>query len=143
MIAYREMLFQLTLITNAIRYFQGDLIGATLGSKIGYHTLTDVPGYFGVVLNPALSDMLPPWPRDDSCMYNRVTIHDAQGLKIRDEHLSGEKGDAISLEDGLSWWGLIRNYVLVENSPYPRLVTMREHYRDYIDDIEAKWQQVN
>ena len=141
---YRPMLFQLTLVVNAIRYFRGELVGACLESGIGYHTLTDVPGYYGVALNPALGDMLPPMPRDDSTLFNRITIHDRAGLNVRTEHLYDREGSScISEQDALWWWEWIREYVLVNETPYPRLKAMRDLYMDYINDIESKWALAN
>lgn len=144
MIAYREMLFQLTLIVNATRYFRGELAGSSLEIKNGHQTITDVPGYYGVVLNPALGDMLPPWPQEDSALYNRVPIHGRQGLIERTEYqYARDGGSSISEQDALWWWEWIREYVLVNETPYPRLKAMRDHYMDYIQDIEAKWQLAN
>lgn len=144
MIDYRPMLFQLTLIVNAIRYFRGELVGSSLDSRIGHHTITDVPGYYGVVLNPALGDMLPPWPPEDSALYNRVPIHSRQGLIERTEYQYDRNGgSSISEQDALWWWGWIREEVMVNETPYPRLKAMRDHYMSYIIEIEALWQSVN
>lgn len=141
---YRQMLFQLTLIVNAIRYFRGELIGACFESRIGHHTLTDVPGYYGVALNPSLGDMLPPLPPNDSALFNRITIHDKTGLNLKTEHLFGDGNrNDISEQDALWWWGQIREYVLAKDTPYPRLTSMCDLYMDYIDGIEEKWQAIN
>lgn len=141
---YRSMLFQLTLIVNAIRYFRGELVGSSLDSKIGHHTITDVPGYYGVVLNPALGDMLPPWPPEDSALYNRVPIHGRQGLIERTEYLYDREGSSsISEQDALWWWEWIREYVMVNETPHPRLKAMRDLFMDHILDIEQKWQDAN
>ena len=140
---YRPMLFQMTLIINAIRFFRGEIHGEILGSRIGHHTLTDVPGYYGVVLNPLLSDMLPPMPQQDSALYNQVTIYDRAGASVRTEHLYSRDSTYISEEDALWWWEWIRHDVLVNESPYPRLLNMAKHYTDYINDIEEKWQAAN
>lgn len=141
---YREMLFQLTLIVNAIRYFRGELVGAYPESQVDQHTLTDVPRYYGVVLNPALGDMLPPYPQDDSPLYNRVPVHNRQGLIERTEYLYDRDGSSyISEQDALWWWEWIREYVLVNETPHPRLKAIRNLYMSYIQGIEEKWQAAN
>lgn len=125
----RRGLYHLTLITNAIRFFNGDF-------KVDYgRDLWVVPSYFGVVLNPSLGNTLPPAAPPGHPLMHRVVLIDKDGAAVA-TYFEFDNGPEVDITEMVQWWAGIREYVLVENTPYPRLTAMREHFRDVINHLE-------
>lgn len=133
MINYREALFQLTQIINAIRFFNGDL------RPVQHLALWHYSSYYGVVLNPSLGNHQPPAPPKDHPLSNRVYVYDKAGEEIGSHHQWQYNASDITEDIALNWWGQIREYILVSPSANPRLNAMIVFYKDYIVELESKY----
>ncbi len=140
----REVLFNLTQLSTAARFFKGELKVESLASSI--YTL---PSYWGVVLNPALSDYDPPYPPLEHPLYQSEMIFDSEGnfVKLEPKYAQVDGSltpiDSLSEDEICTWWGYIRKELIDESPVFPRINAMRVRYKKDIEEFEAMWWKHN
>lgn len=130
----RGALYQLTLVTNAVRFFTGDIKTDDQHLNGLYW---EFPGYYGVVLNPSLKSMVPPLPENGHPLLLSAHIYTKQGVYLKDYFRSSLYHNDIPTEEAKEWWGFIRDYVMDYSDTYPRVKSVSLMYKEEIEELDC------
>lgn len=139
----RNVLFDLTRLSTAARFFKGELKLET-----NHYGVYEIPSYWGVVLNPLLGDYDPPSPPMENPLYQHELLFDAEGnllnkvpqyIQKRDSDID----DYITKAEIIEWWGHIRKELIDDSPVFPRINAMRARYKKNIEEFEAMWWEHN
>lgn len=139
----RDVLFNLTRLSTAARFFKGEL---KLESK-GFNVY-EIPSYWGVVLSPLLGDYDPPSPPMGNPLYQHELLFDAEGNLLNKipqyiQKRDGDIDDYITKPEIVEWWGHIRKELIDDSPVFPRINAMRVRYKKNIEEFEAMWWEHN
>lgn len=125
--ALQSCLFQLTILVNAIRFFNGTAVPDFEGDK---KKIAAYANYCRECLNPELGNAWSPLKEDGS-----ISLYDDDGEKLVD--ISHEAAMNVTFSDEFiaTWWELIRDYVKGRTRFGPRLSLLSDHYLDHIAQI--------
>lgn len=140
----REVLFNLTQLSTAARFFKGELkVDFPVGCSYA------LSSYWGVILNPTLKDYDPPYPPLDHYLYQSEMVFDGEGnlVKVEPKYVQVDGSltpvDSLSDDEICKWWGYIRKELIDESPVFPRINAMRDRYKFYIKEFEAMWWKHN